>query len=308
MPSLLTPILVTNAERVARITAASGLVEAGRDVVLTLELAAPPPADQASGGHAGVASRTVRLPNAEGLHARPAAVLAAAAKRFRSDIRLSRGDASANAKSVVSIMLLATRAHDELRVEASGADATAAVAAIAALLAAGSGEAVAGSRAAAVAPVAGGAARAAGELAGIPASPGLAVGRVVQLRRELLAVVEFGAGAEQERARLDAAIGQARGEVAALKAALGSNPQAAILDAHLELLSDPELIDLAIAGLGGGQSAAYVWRQAYMTYASRLAALASPLLRERAGDVRDIGHGVLAVLAGVRPGLGSGDD
>ena len=61
------------------------------------------------------------------------------------------------------------------------------------------------------------------------------------------------------------------------------------------------MIDLAIAGLGGGQSAAYVWRQAYMTYASRLAALASPLLRERAGDVRDIGHRVLAVLAGVRP-------
>jgi multiphosphoryl transfer protein len=296
VPSLLSPVVVTNAERVIRMIVASGLVEAGKDVALTLELAAAAAVDGAEAG-ADTLSQSVRLPNLDGLHARPAAVLAGAAKRFRSEVRLRRGEAVANAKSVVSIMLLATRENDVLRVEASGVDAGPAIAAITALLAAGCGEAPGTPVAMPTLPTV----RTAGELAGVPASPGLAVGRVVQVRRELLAVAALGAGADQERARLDGALAAARREIAALKARLGPNPQAQILDAHLELLADPELIDLVIAGLGGGQSAGYVWRQAYEAYATRLEALASPLLRQRATDVRDVGHRVLAVLAGVRP-------
>jgi len=302
VPSLLSPVVVTNGERVTRISVATGCVEAGRDVVLSLELAAVPAAAGA-GSRAGadVVGQAVRLPNADGLHARPAAVLAAAAKRFRSEVRLRRGDATANAKSVVSVLLLASRANDMLRVEATGVDARPAVAAISALLAAGCGEVAVATPAAAAAAAAPPALPAAGEFAGVPASPGLAVGRVVQLRRELLAVAELGAGAEQERARLDAALAHAGGEIAALKDRLGPNPQAQILDAHLELLADPELIDRAIAGLAGGRSAGHAWREAYAAYAAQLEALASPLLRERANDVRDVGHRVLAVLAGIRP-------
>jgi multiphosphoryl transfer protein len=304
VPSLLSPVVVTHAEHVTRISAASGLVEAGRDVILSLEFAAAPAAD---GGRpvaaVVVVGEDVRLPNPGGLHARPAAVLAAAAKRFRAEVRLRRGAATANAKSIISIMLLATRANDALRVEASGADARPAVAAITALLAAGCGEAVRATRSTATTPPAAPAVPATGELTGIPVSPGLAVGCIVQLCHELPVASELGAGASHERTRLDAALADARGEIAALKDRLGANPQAQILDAHVELLADPELIDLAIAGLDGDQSAGFAWQQAYTAYAARLEALASPLLRERANDVRDVGHRVLALLAGARPAV-----
>lgn len=295
--SLLTPIVVPNGERVARMTAATGLVEAGRHVVLSLELAAA----SAAAGPARPVGGTVRLPNRDGLHARPAAVLAAAAKQFRSEIQLLRGAARANAKSVVSIMLLAAGRDDSVRVEAAGVDAGAAVATLTALLAAGCGEAPGSAEPSPAAPAVPTARSAAGEFAGVAASPGVAVGRVVQVVREPIAIDEQGAGVGQERARLDAALAEARREVAALRAGLGRDPHGQMLDAHLELLSDPELIDLAIAGLSGGQSAGHVWQQAYTNYAARLQALASPLLRERANDVRDVGQRVLAVLAGVKP-------
>ncbi len=300
VPTLLTPIVVANAERLSGLVVASGNVTAGRDVVLHLELGTVRTDGQLA-TVAATAGRNVLLPNADGLHARPAAVLAATAKRYRSEIRLRCGEQVANAKSVVSIMLLATHANDRLQLEATGVDAEAAVAALAELVAAGSGEPAQARTSPAPAPAAARtAAPARGELTGIPASPGLAVGHVVQLQRDLLEIDERGAGVGAERTRLDGALERARAEVAALKAQLGANAEGQILDAHLELLADPELIDAAIAALGSGRSAAAVWREAYSGYAARLGALASPLLRERAGDVRDIGQRVLALLAGVR--------
>jgi phosphocarrier protein FPr/phosphocarrier protein len=303
VPCLVTPLIVTNPDRLVRLTAATGFVEAGRDVVLALEVAGPPTTAARAAVVVG-RRRSVRLPNADGLHARPAAVVAAAAKRFRADVHVIHGASTANAKSVVALMLLATKGGDELGVEAVGADAEAAVQAVAALLASGAGDelgrpgpavAAASAPGAAVPPVV------AGELRGTPASPGLAVGRVVQLRRELLPVDTRSDGPVRERERLESALTTARRDLEALKVRLGTAPEARILEAHHELLADPELIDGAIRLLAGGASAAEAWRESYSSQAAGLAALPSPLLRERANDVRDVGERVLALLAGVRP-------
>ena len=305
-PSLLTQVLVTNPERIRGMTVATGLVDAGRSVILSVELAAAAPVDTTPATEATAVSADIRLPNRQGLHARPAAAVAAAAKAFRADIRLLRGADAANAKSVTSILLLATSPNDAIRVSATGPDAAAAVSALAALLASGSGE----SEAAREGPVpAAGpmpAAHAMGaaaptdprKLAGVSASPGVALGKVAQVRRTAISVAEQGAGVERERAHLDAALERARQQISGQQAA-NSGAASRILDAHLELLADPELIDLAVAGLAGGRSAGYAWREAYSSYAARLEALASPLLRERAGDVRDVGGRVLGLLAGV---------
>ena len=305
-PSLLTQVLVTNPERIRGMTVATGLVDAGRSVILSVELAAAAPVDTTPATEATAVSADIRLPNRQGLHARPAAAVAAAAKAFRADIRLLRGADAANAKSVTSILLLATSPNDAIRVSATGPDAAAAVSALAALLASGSGE----SEAAREGPVpAAGpmpAARAMGaaaptdprKLAGASASPGVALGKVAQLRRTAIRVEEQGTGVERERAHLEAALARARQQISVQRAA-NSGAASRILDAHLELLADPELIDLAVAGLAGGRSAGYAWREAYSSYAARLEGLASALLRERAGDVRDVGGRVLGLLAGV---------
>src|SRR5207253_180853 len=217
----------------------------------------------------------LRLPNRQGLHARPAATVAAAAKGFRADVRLLRGADAANAKSVTAILLLATRPNDAIRVSASGPDAAAAVSALAALLAAGSGESGATAEAPSgpvrgapvtAAPVAGSVPAAAPapaegptrstdprKLLGVSASPGLVLGKVAQLRRASIHVEERGAGIERERAHLDVALERARQQIEAQRAAnIGAASK--ILDAHLELLADPELIDLAVAGLADGRA------------------------------------------------------
>src|SRR5437879_4492604 len=324
-PSLLTQVLITNRERVSGMSVATGLVEAGRSIILQADLAAAAAADGSPATETAAVSEEIRLPNRQGLHARPAATVAAAAKGFRADVRLLRGADSANAKSVTAILLLATRPNDAIRVSASGPDAAAAVSALAALLAAGSGESGATAEAPSgpargapvtAVPVAGSVPAAAPapapaegptrstdprKLLGVSASPGLVLGKVAQLRRASIHVEERGAGIERERAHLDVALERARQQIEAQRAAnIGAASK--ILDAHLELLADPELIDLAVAGLADGRSGAYAWREAYSSYATRLESLESSLLRERAGDVRDVGGRVLGLLAGVTTG------
>jgi len=304
--SLLTQILIANGEKVLNMTPSSGLVQAGKSIILSLELAEDVPKKNAT--HAeesgAVFSDPVILPNPAGLHARPAAILATQAKKFKSEIRLVRGDDTANAKSLVAIMGLSTRQHDEIRVKAWGSDAGEAAAVLARMLADGCGEkpGEAGTTASAdVLPP-----RAeptdAGELSGVSASPGLAVGRVVQFRREVIDVLESGEGAQQENAKLDVALHEAQGQIEALKGQLADASKAKILDAHQEMLEDPDLLDLARKGVSDNKSAAFAWRAAFTFHADQLQELDNSLLRERANDIRDVGRRVLSLLAGVKQG------
>ena len=139
--SLLTQILIANVEKVMRFVPANGLVEAGKSVALTIEIAADSSAAVQTGTHTALTGEAVSLPNPSGLHARPAAVLAAEAKKYKSDLRLVRGSDEANAKSVVAIMGLATREGDAIAIRATGPDAAEAIRTLSALLASGCGEA-----------------------------------------------------------------------------------------------------------------------------------------------------------------------
>jgi phosphocarrier protein FPr/phosphocarrier protein len=312
--SLLTQMVIANGELVARYVPAKGLVTAGTDTALYVELAGSI-ADKETAGTAGAfLSGEITLPNPAGLHARPAAVFAVEAKKFTSEIRLLRGSDSVNAKSVVAIMGLATTLGDKLRVEARGPDAAEAASVLARLLADGSGEKPGDAPASEATPPTQGpgaepiATRAAvtdadadaDEFTGVCASPGLAVGNVAQFRQQVIDVNEAGESPQRERAKLEAARHQARQQIEALKATLADASKAQILAAHLELLDDPDLSDMAIASISEGKGAGFAWREAFQKQASMLEKLDNPLLRERAGDIRDVGRRVLALLAGVR--------
>jgi phosphocarrier protein FPr/phosphocarrier protein len=303
--SLLTQMVIANGDLVTRYVPAKGLVTAGKDVALAVELVSSEPAEETGSIAGAIVSGEVALPNPAGLHARPAAVVAVEAKKYKSDIRLLRGDDSANAKSVVSLMGLATKFGDKVRVQAAGPDAAEAAAAIALLLAAGSGEKPGDAPAAAAAsPAPAAATRTApadeNELSGVSASPGLAVGKIVQFRQEVIDVAEGGESPQRERARLESARHEARQQIEAVKARLTDPSKAQILDAHLELLEDPDLSDQAIGEISAGKSAGFAWQTAYEKQARALDALDNLLLRERAGDIRDVGRRVLALLAGVK--------
>lgn len=245
-----------------------------------------------------ISSAPIIVPNAVGLHARPAASLVNAAKAYECDIRLHRGTRSVNAKSLVSIMSLGVKQGETVTLSASGEQAQAAIDALSALIASGGGVAdeesvlppTAATRhhaAAAPHPM---------RLSGIAAAPGLAVGVVFQVRPQEIHFAEFADDPEHEAAEFASALKHAALQLMDLRAGMSDPSKAAIFGAHEELLSDPELISLATAGIVHGQSAAYAWQTASQSYAAQLAALDNDVMAERANDIRDVGMRVLRLI------------
>lgn len=85
-------------------------------------------------------TRTVRIPNLLGLHARPAAEVVKIASRFTAEIFLAKEDLEVNGKSIMGVMMLAAECGSELRVSAIGEDGREAVTAIVELVENGFGE------------------------------------------------------------------------------------------------------------------------------------------------------------------------
>lgn len=306
--SLLTEIVITNTDRVSNIQAeADKEVRAGRDVVLIADLteALPEHTKESTAEKYPLQSAeswTITIPNVAGLHARPTAVLVNAAKKYAAEISLVRGDEKANLKSIVGVMGLDVKKGDKVVIKASGVDAVEALKELIVLMESGSGE---DPNAApelpqreeavvlqSVVP---------NVLAGIPSSPGVAVGRVVQLRESEIAVNEFGDSAEEENEKLSKALREADSQLSTLYDRMMQQSdagKAAIFQAHRELLTDPELLENVRTIIGKGRSAAFAWKQAVRAQADVLSGLKNELLAARANDLRDIERRVLLLLVG----------
>jgi len=81
-----------------------------------------------------VVSRQVTVVNALGLHARAAARFVKVASRFRSQIRVTRGQHTMDGKSILGLLLLAAARGSELTIAADGPDEADAVEALGALV------------------------------------------------------------------------------------------------------------------------------------------------------------------------------
>ncbi len=306
--SLLTQIIIVNGDAVQAMERASGSIKAGAKL-LTLTLASEGGVAVSDAG-ASVTSDAILVPNPTGIHARPAAVLANMAKSFQSEVKLLCGERTANARSITSIMALEVGRGDKVVVAAKGADAKEAVAKLSKLIAEGLGDE---GCAPAPAPASTTVAKISAPpprprnadpnvLTGVTASPGFAVGKVIQVRREDIAVEENAPDSEQEKQKLSEAIGKARSQLDALRAQLHAKAdpaKAAIFAAHAELLDDPDFLDIANSAIAKGKSAAFAWKNATKLHAQRLASLRNELLAQRANDVRDVGWRVLELLTGV---------
>jgi phosphocarrier protein HPr len=75
--------------------------------------------------------RILRVVNANGIHARPAAEIVKVAAKFHCDITLARDGLEVNGKSIMGVMMLAAECGSQIVVRASGDDAEAAVDALA---------------------------------------------------------------------------------------------------------------------------------------------------------------------------------
>jgi phosphoenolpyruvate-protein phosphotransferase len=312
--SLMTPILVTPMDGLAlRRCRATGLVSAGD---LLFEVASDAAAGVASGApplHAActpneaITVQTLIVTLHQGLHARPAALLAQRAKSFDAEATLSAHGRSANARSVIAIMALGVRHGDELTIRASGTQAAQSVKS----LVAGIQEALRMEPAAAHGAVPPNNPRAtppgtastprpssaAGVLSGVIAVPGFAVGRATRIERREIAVTENGAGPAHEGAELEQALINVRTRLERVAAA-GGTTRREIIAAHLEFLADPQLRETAHELIAAGKSAAFAWRRAIRGAVAALEALDDSRLRERADDLLDVESHVLLALAG----------
>ena len=79
--------------------------------------------------------RTVQIVNRNGLHARPAAEIVKTSSGFQSEITLVKDGMEVNGKSIMGVMMLAAECGSSLLLRAEGADAEAALDALATLIA-----------------------------------------------------------------------------------------------------------------------------------------------------------------------------
>ena len=90
--------------------------------------------------HAEMAEGTFTIVNELGMHARAATKLVQIASRFACEVELAKDGQSANAKSIMGVLLLCGTIGSQVTVRARGADARAAVDAIGRLIASRFGE------------------------------------------------------------------------------------------------------------------------------------------------------------------------
>jgi phosphotransferase system enzyme I (PtsI) len=138
---------------------------------------------------------------------------------------------------------------------------------------------------------------------GIPASPGIAIGKayviVKKEHRVLRRVIEdpimekvrFHQALEETKAHMDSMI----------KSALdgGRTESAAIFEAHHLILEDPELISTVEARIDAEKvNAEFALENALEYYINLLAQMDNVYMRERAADLKDVGYQILNFLSG----------
>jgi phosphotransferase system enzyme I (PtsI) len=143
------------------------------------------------------------------------------------------------------------------------------------------------------------------QIRGIPASPGIVVGKVHLLRWEVPDVRHRIISDEhipEEIARLHAAIERAKERLRLLRArveAAAGPEEAAIFDVQLSIMDDQELMrgveELIRQNLGAEKAFDLVM----LEWRTRFARHAAPMLRERVGDLTDVHIRVLSLLLGL---------
>ena len=224
-------------------------------------------------------STTITLTNRDGLHARPAARLAAALAPYHARLVLSCGDKQADGKSLNQLALLQARHGDRLTLHADGDDAAAALQTFRELAAANFGDP----------PDSGDGPLLARATPATAAHIRAAVWRCDPPQHDTRTL-------HADRAAFSEAVTIVAARLETLQnqttARLGA-PAGDIFAAHAQLLA--ELAEATLAH--DAANYAPVWQAETAQAAAALAALPDTYLRARAADIHDLAQQVLALLA-----------
>ena len=245
--------------------------------------------------------RSISVTGRLGLHARAAAKLVRVASQFKSNITLKRSDNSieADAKSILSILMLAASLGTKLQVVANGPDEQTALDTVLELFETDFDEPEVPKKGTAVSQ------KQELRFKGLGVSDGIVVGQVLRLQdgtREVYRAEINEADLEHERERFRAAVKMSRRQLDAIKTRaekeLGRG-HASIFDAHLLLLEDAKLTRDVEKYIFEEQANAE-W--AAKVVGDRLLSIYMQIndeyLRERGSDIEDVIQRLLANLTG----------
>jgi len=288
-----TPIVVTNGDRFTIAHRATGTIVARGDAVMTLT--AHDAQAQRAAGDGPSATRTIVVPLPHGIHARPAARIAEVARGFDAVVTLAKDGEPVGATSPIGLLSLIVAHNDRVTIAATGAQADAAVEAVAELILHGIKEDAAPTPARPAPPAPRDVPE--GAIAGVTAAPGLAIGPAFRWQVTDLTVAASGNGVAAEEAAFETA---RTGLIAELTGRAATEPAGAraILEAHAAILDDPKLIANTLMAITRGSSAAHAWREAIRPQADALRAGGDPRLAERADDMLDLERQLIARLVG----------
>ncbi|KVL14615.1 phosphoenolpyruvate--protein phosphotransferase [Burkholderia sp. MSMB1826] len=311
--SLVSVIAIANSDAFEVVDRASGFATAGETPLLALRGKGDAAAQAAQAGAAAhnEVRRAIVLAQPGGLHARPAARAREAVRGFDAAVDVLYDGRKASIASVVGLLGLGAGEGATVELVGRGAHAQQAVDAVEhELLREAHGE-VEEKPARLTSPAPQTVARHAGApidgapidpntLAGVCASPGIAVGTLVRLDDADIVPPEQATGTPAaESRRLDhalKAVDAELGETVRNASARGAVGEAGIFAVHRVLLEDPTLIDAARDLISLGKGAGFAWRATIRTQIDTLSKLDDALLAERAADLRDIEKRVLRAL------------
>lgn len=256
-----------------------------------------------------VAERRMVLALASGLHARPAAKLRAIAREHSVSLTVTDEDASgaaesslASADSLSALMNLGLTKGASLKLSAQGEAAQEALDAAERLLTTPEAEEHHAPQSSERFSEPSDIKLKKGELAGLVASQGLAIGPLVAYQSPLPSVAQQGEGEAVETARLKDAlrrVGEALAKAESQATRQGQSAEAEIFSAHGAWLEDPDLVAATKERITDGRSAGQAWREALDAEAARLSASDNALLAARVADLRDLQRRVMAELSDV---------
>lgn len=313
--ALITPLVITEATGWQLLPSSyrEGEQVALGDPLMVLSHSAVERTDTRASGP--VAERRMVLALASGLHARPAARLRTIAREHSVSLTVMDEDATnitessqASADSLSALMNLGLTKGARLKLSAQGEAAQDALDAAERLLTTPEAEehrALQPSELSSTLSLELSSKRSdiklkEGELAGLVASPGLAIGPLVAYQSPLPSVAQQGEGIAVETARLKDAlcrVGEALAKAETQATRHGQSAEAEIFAAHGAWLDDPDLVAAAQGRITDGRSAGQAWREALDAEATRLSASDNALLAARVADLRDLQRRVMAELS-----------
>lgn len=294
-------IVVTAPADAPALNKADGIIKTGQPL---FEVAAAGVSSTANAQETFIESAPVTVVNPNGLHARPAAVLAQLAMTHQFAVQLVKDGHSADAKSIVGIMGMALAAGDKITVRAAGPEDQAK--AVLAKIEAGFKDAF-GEKDAAHDPQEAFEADAEtapadfskpAELSGLSACAGLAQGKAFLFQTEDAAFEENASDPQAELRLLDETLRALVTETEAKIAAEKNEASKDILSAHLGILKDPVLLSTAQEAVSRGKSAAYGVNEAVRYSIDVLKKTNNRFLMERIADLKDLRRSILLRLSG----------